>query len=150
MHPSSETFEVKNAFSIVPQPRGAISSIVAVSSHLTLANDSLAQHADIFTLRVVAVGVNFRDVLNVLGMYPGDPGPPGADCAGVAVSVSPLAPRAFHAGESLLGLAPGCLGSHARTSVYAAARKPDVIAFSAAATTPTVFVTVDMALSRAT
>ena len=64
--------------------------------------------------------------------------------------MSPLAPRAFHAGESLLGLAPGCLGSHARTSVYAAARKPEVIAFSAAATTPTVFVTVDMALSRAT
>ncbi|XRB15959.1 polyketide synthase [Pseudoscourfieldia marina] len=81
---------------------------------------------------------------------PRRPGPPGADCAGVAVSVSPLAPRAFHAGESLLGLAPGCLGSHARTSVYSAARKPDVIAFSAAATTPTVFVTVDMALSRAT
>ena len=25
-----------------------------------------------------------RDVLNVLGMYPGDPGPPGGDCAGVA------------------------------------------------------------------
>ena len=23
-----------------------------------------------------------RDVLNVLGMYPGDPGPPGGDCAG--------------------------------------------------------------------
>ena len=32
---------------------------------------------------VRAVGLNFRDVLNVLGMYPGDPGPPGADCAGV-------------------------------------------------------------------
>jgi len=26
---------------------------------------------------VSAVGLNFRDVLNVLGMYPGDPGPPG-------------------------------------------------------------------------
>ncbi len=26
-------------------------------------------------LRVLATGVNFRDVLNVLGMYPGDPGP---------------------------------------------------------------------------
>ena len=26
---------------------------------------------------VRAVGINFRDVLNVLGMYPGDPGPPG-------------------------------------------------------------------------
>ena len=27
---------------------------------------------------VKAVGINFRDVLNVLGMYPGDPGPPGS------------------------------------------------------------------------
>ena len=26
-----------------------------------------------------------RDVLNVLGMYPGDPGPPGGDCAGVVI-----------------------------------------------------------------
>ena len=32
---------------------------------------------------VKAVGLNFRDVLNVLGMYPGDPGAPGNDCAGV-------------------------------------------------------------------
>ena len=28
-----------------------------------------------------AWGLNFRDVLNVLGMYPGDPGDPGGDCA---------------------------------------------------------------------
>ena len=34
------------------------------------------------TLQVKAVGLNFRDVLNVLGMYPGDPGAPGGDCAG--------------------------------------------------------------------
>ena len=34
-------------------------------------------------LRVGAVGLNFRDVLNVLGEYPGDPGPPGGDVAGV-------------------------------------------------------------------
>ncbi len=27
-----------------------------------------------------------RDVLNVLGMYPGDPGAPGADSAGVVVA----------------------------------------------------------------
>lgn len=29
----------------------------------------------------------YRDVLNVLGMYPGDPGHPGSDCAGVVMSV---------------------------------------------------------------
>ena len=36
---------------------------------------------------VRAVGLNFRDVLNVLGMYPGDPGAPGADSAGVVAQV---------------------------------------------------------------
>lgn len=37
-------------------------------------------------LRVTAVGLNFRDVLNVLGMYPGDPGNPGGDVAGVVTA----------------------------------------------------------------
>ncbi len=32
-------------------------------------------------VRVEAAGLNFRDVLNVLGLYPGDPGPIGGDCA---------------------------------------------------------------------
>ena len=36
---------------------------------------------------VAAVGLNFRDVLNVLGMYPGDPGDPGGDCAGTVLAV---------------------------------------------------------------
>ena len=34
-------------------------------------------------IHVFAVGLNFRDVLNVLGEYPGDPGPPGGDSSGV-------------------------------------------------------------------
>ncbi len=34
-----------------------------------------------------AIGLNFRDVLNCLGMYPGDPGNPGADCAGIVTAV---------------------------------------------------------------
>ena len=38
-------------------------------------------------LSVRAVGLNFRDVLNVLGMYPGDPGEPGGDVAGIVAAV---------------------------------------------------------------
>jgi len=38
---------------------------------------------------VRAVGLNFRDVLNILGMYPGDPGDPGGDCAGIVAAVGP-------------------------------------------------------------
>jgi NADPH:quinone reductase-like Zn-dependent oxidoreductase len=37
-------------------------------------------------LSVKAVGINFRDVLNVLGMYPGDPGAPGSDAVGVVMA----------------------------------------------------------------
>ena len=65
-----------------------------------------ALHAE---LRMHAVGLNFRDVLNVLGLYPGDPGPPGGDASGLVVEASsnalegvaeadaadPLAPYAF-------------------------------------------------------
>lgn len=42
-------------------------------------------------LRVTAVGLNFRDVLNVLGMYPGDPGDPGGDCAGIVTAAGSAA-----------------------------------------------------------
>ena len=39
-------------------------------------------------LTVRAVGLNFRDVLNVMGMYPGrDPGEPGGDVAGIIAAV---------------------------------------------------------------
>ena len=38
---------------------------------------------------VRAIGLNFRDVLNVLGMYPGDPGSPGGDCAGIVSAIGP-------------------------------------------------------------
>ena len=38
---------------------------------------------------VRAIGLNFRDVLNILGMYPGDPGSPGGDCAGIVSAIGP-------------------------------------------------------------
>ncbi|KPC86928.1 hypothetical protein ADL35_09495, partial [Streptomyces sp. NRRL WC-3753] len=46
---------------------------------------------------VEAAGLNFRDVLNALGMYPGESGPMGTEAAGVVTAV----------GEAVTGLAPG-------------------------------------------
>eukprot|EP01037_Dinobryon_pediforme_P033208 gene33208-38542_t len=34
-------------------------------------------------IEVKSTALNFRDVLNVMDMYPGDPGLPGCECAGV-------------------------------------------------------------------
>ena len=36
---------------------------------------------------VEASGLNFRDVLNAMGMYPGDAGPLGSECAGTVARV---------------------------------------------------------------
>ena len=38
-------------------------------------------------IEVRASGLNFRDVLNALGMYPGEAGPLGSECAGEVVSL---------------------------------------------------------------
>ena len=99
-------------------------------------------------LQVQAVGINFRDVLNVLGMYPGDPGHPGADVSGTVVAVGSGVTR-LRVGQQVFGLAPGCLGSHVICSEETLAPLPHGISLDQAATVPTVFVTVDMALRAA-
>ena len=55
-----------------------------------------------------------RDLLNVLGMYPGDPGPPGGDCSGVVAAVGSNV-TALRPGDAVFGLAGGSLGSHVHT-----------------------------------
>jgi NADPH:quinone reductase-like Zn-dependent oxidoreductase len=67
-------------------------------------------------ISVKAVGINFRDVLNVLGMYPGDPGPPGGDCAGIVTYVPPGSTTSLQPGDAVFGLAAGSLGSHVHAS----------------------------------
>ena len=59
-----------------------------------------------------------RDVLNVLGMYPGDPGPPGGDFAGVVARVPPggVLPAGLQPGDAVFGLAAGSLGSYVHAS----------------------------------
>ncbi len=56
-------------------------------------------------IQVDAAGLNFRDVLNVLGMFEG---PLGSECAGRIVAVGEGV-RGFHVGEEVIALA---FGSH--------------------------------------
>jgi hypothetical protein len=89
---------------LFPSPRGSLNSLVPRPVDTT----SLAPGLVLVAVR--AVGINFRDVLNVLGMYPGDPGPPGGDCAGVVVAAGPGS--SLSVGQPVFGLAAGSLGSH--------------------------------------
>ena len=126
---------------LLPEPRGSLGGLRAV------AMQTGAAPAGCLVVAVQAVGLNFRDVLNVLGMYPGDPGPPGGDCAGLVVSGGQGA--RFFPGEACFGLAPGSLGTHVVVAAQMMASKPCRLGFEEAAAPSTVYVTVDLALWRA-
>ncbi|MEU4087789.1 type I polyketide synthase [Streptomyces aureus] len=91
-------------------------------------------------VRVRAAGVNFRDVLNVLGMYPGDPGAPGAEAMGEVVSVGPEV-TGVRFGDRVMGMVTGGFGPLAvvdeRLIVPVPAAWPDEVA----AAVPLVFLT---------
>jgi hypothetical protein len=57
------------AVQVVAQPRGSLEALVLQPVPGGSGGGAAGLH-----VRVLAVGVNFRDVLNVLGLYPGDPG----------------------------------------------------------------------------
>ncbi|MEV0643007.1 SDR family NAD(P)-dependent oxidoreductase [Streptomyces sp. NPDC050619] len=55
---------------------------------------------------VRAAGVNFRDVLSALGMYPGEAGPLGSEAAGVVVEAGPEA-GLWRPGDRVMGMVAG-------------------------------------------
>jgi acyl transferase domain-containing protein len=62
-------------------------------------------------VRVVAAGINFRDVLLALRMYPAAADEaPGAECAGIVEAVGEGV-TAFETGDRVFGFAPGSLAS---------------------------------------
>src|SRR5262249_17666380 len=63
-------------------------------------------------LRVLAAGLNFRDVLTVLGMYPGDTPPLGVECSGIVTEVGGAVDE-FRIGQRVFGFAPASLGTEA-------------------------------------
>ena len=79
-------------------------------------------------------------------MYPGDPGPPGGDCAGVVVAAGPGCQLSV--GQPVFGLAAGSLGSHVVASAKTVVPLPAALSFEAAASMPTVFVTADAAINQ--
>ncbi len=91
-------------------------------------------------IRVRAAGLNFRDVLNALGAYPGAPGPLGLECAG-EVSALGAGVEEFSVGDAVVGLAPGCFGTFVTVPAVLVADKPETMSYAEAATIPIAFMT---------
>jgi len=75
-------------------------------------------------IRVLASGLNFRDVLNALDLYPGDAGSLGGECAGKITTI----------GE-------GVFSQYVTINAAMVAPKPEKLSFEEAATIPVVFLT---------
>ncbi|CAM3204881.1 RifB protein [Mycobacterium colombiense] len=93
---------------------------------------------------VAAVGVNFRDVLVALGMYPGG-GQLGAEGSGVVVEVGPDV-TGLAVGDAVMGLL-GVVGSEAVVDHRVVTPVPPGLSLVAAAGVPVVFLTALYGLS---
>ncbi|NES02959.1 MAG: amino acid adenylation domain-containing protein [Okeania sp. SIO2F4] len=107
-------------------------------------------------IQVRAAGLNFRDVLNALGMLreyyenelgitnPGDV-PFGFECAGEIVAVGENVSH-FQIGDRVMALATGSLASFVTIPANQVAPKPEDFSFEEAATIPAAFLTAYYAL----
>ena len=96
--------------------------------------------ADEVVLAVRASGLNFRDVLNVLGMYPGAPGVPGNECAGTVVAVGSEVTD-FAIGDEVVAMADGSFRRFAAVPQHLVFALPPEVDHVAAATLPITFLT---------
>ena len=96
-------------------------------------------------IQVEATGLNFRDVLNVLDLYPGDPGPLGGECAGRVVAIGEGV-KDIAVGDEVFGLAPASYSQYVTTLAQFVQPKPPGMSFEEAATLPIAFLTTHYAL----
>ncbi len=101
---------------------------------------------DEVVLAVRASGLNFRDVLNVLGMYPGAPGVPGNECAGTVVAVGP-AVEGFSIGDEVVAMANGSFRRFAAVPQHLVFALPPEVDHVAAATLPITFLSAHLGLN---
>jgi len=96
-------------------------------------------------IRVYATGLNFRDVLNALGMYQGDAGPLGNECAGVVTAVGSGVTR-LAVGDDVVAMTDRSFATFVIASEAMTVQKPPHVTYQEAATVPVAFLTADYAL----
>ncbi|WP_037843778.1 SDR family NAD(P)-dependent oxidoreductase, partial [Streptomyces sp. NRRL F-5126] len=111
--------------------------------HLTLAamsTDDVPLAAGEVRLAVRATGMNFRDALIALGMYPGEAAHLGSEAAGVVTQVGPGVSELVP-GDRVMGLVPHSMASEAVTDHRMLIRMPAEWSFVQGAAVPVVFMT---------
>ena len=98
-------------------------------------------------VRVLCAGINFRDVLTVLQMYPGEPPPLGLECAGIVSEVGSAVGK-FRVGDRVFGFAPTSLASEVTVPAAFLAPMPPGMRAEDAAGIGVAFLTAQYGLHR--
>jgi len=98
-------------------------------------------------IRVRATGLNFRDVLNALGTYPGDAGPLGSECVGT-VEATGTAVEDLVPGDLVMAITPRGFCSQVTAPAALTVKVPAGLTACEAATVPIAFLTADWALGE--
>lgn len=129
-------------YALAPTERGAIDNLRLVEKEVP------SPDADYVQVRVEAAGLNFRDVLNVLGLYPGDPGPIGGDFAGVVTQLGEGV-TGLDVGQRVYGSMQGAFASRFNVPAQFLAPIPDGVSAVEAATIPAAALTVRLSFDWA-
>jgi acyl transferase domain-containing protein/NADPH:quinone reductase-like Zn-dependent oxidoreductase/short-subunit dehydrogenase/acyl carrier protein len=98
-------------------------------------------------IAVEASALNFKDVLNVLGMYPGDPGPLGGECAGRVLATGAGVTH-VSAGDEVMAVAAGSFASHVIAAAHLVQRRPPHVSAEEAASVPIAYLTAQYCLGH--
>ena len=127
---------------LAPTERGAIDNLRLTETDVPPPDEGYVQ------VRVEAAGLNFRDVLNVLGLYPGDPGAIGGDFAGVVTQLGD-GTSGLEVGQRVYGSMQGAFASRFNVPAQFLAPIPDGVSAVEAATIPAAALTVRLSFDWA-
>ncbi|OBJ89050.1 polyketide synthase [Mycobacterium gordonae] len=127
---------------LAPTERGAIDNLRLVETEVTAPDAGQAQ------IQIEAAGLNFRDVLNVLGLYPGDPGPIGGDFSGIVTELGDGV-TGLEVGQRVFGFMQGAFASRVNVPAQLVAPVPKGLGAIAAASIPAAALTARLAFDWA-
>ncbi|MFW8565163.1 SDR family NAD(P)-dependent oxidoreductase [Orrella sp. 11846] len=121
---------------------------------LWLANPEKTLEAHEVEVQTHAVGLNFRDIMYLLGLLPDEAVEDGFAGASLGLEMAGVISRVgsdvqgMKVGDAVMGFGPACFSSHVVTREDALVQIPEDWSFESAATVPTVFFTAYYALAH--
>jgi acyl transferase domain-containing protein/NADPH:quinone reductase-like Zn-dependent oxidoreductase/SAM-dependent methyltransferase/NADP-dependent 3-hydroxy acid dehydrogenase YdfG len=124
---------------LVVETRGSLDSLAWTACERVQPGDGQVE------IEITATGLNFKDVMNALGVYPGDAGPLGAECAGRVVAAGPHVGD-LQVGDRVVAVAGGAFARSLTVDAGMVSRIPDHLVDEEAVTIPVAYVTAWFAL----